>query len=111
MGTGHCSGRLSAQDSSGKPEKEGHWLKNTEKADHAASCIEYFVLFPGSLESGRSRKAAEILSTRPWALMGGVFGACFGIRRASMPHRMPEISGVVHHSLTVNVSILSKIKF
>ena len=68
-----------------KARKEGHWVKNTEKAEHAASCIEDFVLFPGFLESGSSRKAAAILSTSPWALLGGMFEEGVGIRRVAMP--------------------------
>ncbi|EQD24398.1 MAG: hypothetical protein D084_Lepto4C00448G0001, partial [Leptospirillum sp. Group IV 'UBA BS'] len=68
-----------------KARWEGHGVKNTEKAEQAASGIESFGLFPGFLESGRSRKAAEILSTRPWALLGGTFGAGFGIRKVAIP--------------------------
>ena len=69
----------------GPPELAPVPGKNTEKAEHAASCIEDFVLFPGFLESGSSRKAAAILSTSPWALLGGMFEEGVGIRRVAMP--------------------------
>lgn len=60
-------------------------MKNTEKAAQAASCMLNFRLFPGFRASVSSRKAAEIRSTRPWALLGMAFGVGFEIRKASMP--------------------------
>ena len=69
-------------------------MKNTENAEQAASCIEYFVLFPGFRPSGRARKAVEIRSTRGWALLGMAFGVGFGIRRVSMSQECRKICDV-----------------
>ena len=40
-----CYDRMFAPGLSGRREKEGRWLKNSEKAEQAASCIENFRLF------------------------------------------------------------------